>query len=97
METTNTAPATNSHPAYAVICPACQMAPGIRCEDTQGLECAPHLSRLVAQVSLDQGVVVGNPWILSAICRHLGFSNPCAKGRVFLTSAKLRFLGLEVR
>lgn len=89
-----------THPAYAAICPKCSMAAGVRCENEQGQEVAPHTVRLAAQVTLATdrpGVIVGEPWVLSTICARMGFKNPCAKGRVYLTPDKIRFLGLEVR
>jgi hypothetical protein len=56
---------------------------------------------MVAQVRLAadgrRGVVCGSPAVLAALCAYLGFRNTCSKGSVFLTDAKLRFLGLEVR
>ncbi len=40
------------------------------------------------------GIIAGAPHVLSAICLSLGFKNPCKRGRVYLTGAKMRHLGL---
>jgi hypothetical protein len=57
----------------------------------------PQLAALVAQVTLCPqvpGVIVGEPAVLKAICARLGFRNDCKRGRVYLTDAKRRALGL---
>jgi hypothetical protein len=58
----------------------------------------PRIAALVASVTLAgadrPGVILGSPATLSALCAFLGFRNPCSKGRVYLTGAKLRRLGI---
>lgn len=39
-------------------------------------------------------VLAGAPSDLSRVCAALGFTNPCRNGRVYLTAAKMRQLGL---
>lgn len=49
----------------------------------------------ILEVKSDGGVTLeGTPYALSRVCARLGFKNPCLRGRVFITAAKRRWLGL---
>lgn len=66
---------------------------------TASKEMLGHLAPLLSQVSLEGsgqggGVLVGPPHALAEICRCLGFRNACARGRVYITGAKLAWIGL---
>jgi len=53
---------------------------------------------LLAQVEFragDTNVIVGPPHVLKALCAVLGFKNDCRDGRVYVTTAKLRWLGVR--
>lgn len=47
------------------------------------------MAPLPAYLTLSGNSLSGPPFILSAICEHLGFRNDCRRGSVYLTTPKV--------
>ena len=61
----------------AIICPTCKMAPGVRCEDHNGLEVRPHRERRTA--ALGRPCVHACETIATTKCHHGLCCNDCRR------------------